>query len=339
MTVSSPLLPSPRDLRELWPHFHPWHPQTFWLGYLTLHRIEALVGVQTRKEVDPLAREVLDTLRLHGATTLDDIQHEIGWPTSLVRNLLKNLADRTLVEITESGHWDVTQIGVQATAKGIYDELRHERRVFHFAEGLQEGLPAFVRWESTKSQLTTAAKATWHFTADMLEAWIQTSEERKTAHGFPIEIKQVVSLTGELTPNDWNRIILHHQLFVPLIILQGQRTLGFTANQTNWGLQSGAPLFHFGSLSEACAFLGIELTVPPRAAWAVAWDMARRPMGLPQGEMQDYTITAQGPQVSVHLPTPSGNRKPAHGNVEPWLLAGSGPFWCAARVAILSDTS
>src|SRR5262245_52314235 len=48
MTVSSPSLPSSRELADLWPHFHPWQPHALWLGQLLLHRIEAPFIVQEK---------------------------------------------------------------------------------------------------------------------------------------------------------------------------------------------------------------------------------------------------------------------------------------------------
>jgi hypothetical protein len=334
MTVSSPSLPSSRELADLWPHFHPWQPHALWLGQLLLHRVEAPVIVQEKVPLDPLALLLLATVPAQREVSWSELRSSLGVPEGMLRTLLAVLTRQGCVGESNPQHWRLTEMGARSRDSKEVIVPKRQRRTFHFCDGTQNGLPAFVRWHSGALQvLVPAPKTHWHFSPAALRQCLQATDSWKTAHHFPAEVSGFDSWeeTNGAAVSDSDRVILHHVIRLPLAVVSGRHCLGFVLSLPSWHLQPAPPLFHVGSLNEAAGFIGADLSPPVMSHWAEAWDLVRRPLGLPQGEVLQYEATEQGPRVVIRLPTASVRKKPLPTG-DTWLLAGNGPFRCAARV-------
>jgi hypothetical protein len=334
MSVPSPPLPSSRELAELWPHFHPWQPQELRLGQVLLHRVEAAVTVAEKQPLDALACHLLAAFPPVDGASLPDLTLRTGLPEAVQRTLLKSLVRRGCLQPSGNERWRLTERGERARATKEVPEERQQRRVFHFCDGMHNGLPAFVRWESRPEQaLIPAPRTQWTFHPDALQQCLQAPEPWKLSHGFPADVQNVERLeTGETGEANWEKVMLHHIVRLPVAIVAGRRCVGFALSLPSWELLPAPPLFHSSTLTEAAALVGADLAPPSLAGWAEAWDLARRPLGLPQGDVVQYESTEKGPQVTIRLPTNTGPRKKPLPTGETWLLAGTGTFRCAARI-------
>lgn len=339
MSAPSPSWPSSRELAELWPHFHPWQPNAVWLGLLLLHRIEAPVLVSESLALDPLALHVLTMIPDHRIVTWDELHTGMALPTGLLRGILAELTRHGCLQANSANHWSLTDTGVRSRTDKQLFVRKSERRVFHFCDGIRDGVPAFVRWQSGAGQVSIPApKTQWSVTPSVLQECVSAPTSWKTAHHFPTDIDSLAwraEQDGMVSVND-EQVMLHHVVRLPVAIILGRHCLGFALTLPSWHLSHHPPLFHSSTLAETAHFIGADLSPPPISAWAEAWDMTRRPLGLPHGEVQAFEATAQGPRVVIRMPAANLRKKPLPAS-ETWLLVGMGPFRCAARAEFHED--
>ena len=299
-------------------------PRRLWLGQLLLHRVEALVRVVRRHEVEPVRLALLR--QLAEAAPLDHLRVD----HDLLARLLQELSADGLIE--SGGDGRLTERGRQALDSDAYTAPVEERRVFTF---LDEGDPKrpllFAPLQGRAVAL--APPPGWRFDATTLEECVRRSPEWKARHGFPTDVEAVLAPAAPGT--DWRRVILDRpeqilMVFIPSGDAAAKRRLGFAVRADDWVLQTDAPAL---SLDEddrdALAELGAE---PSPEAWREAWRIWCQRRGLSDADA--CRIESLEDRVRVIAPrglasTLGGDRN------EAWLLAGMGRTRVAAPMEIV----
>ena len=136
--VSSLSFPAGRTLAGWWRLLAAQRPLALWVGYLFLHRIEALAAQQLSCPVDWLTQSLLQAIALENgaAPLLPHLQARLHLEPDLLRRLLANLVAEGLLAQPQEADWRLTSLGQQALQDGAFARVRRERRVFHFVEPL-----------------------------------------------------------------------------------------------------------------------------------------------------------------------------------------------------------
>jgi hypothetical protein len=318
MTAGVPFpIPPDRVLSSWRRALAAFQPRRLWLGQLLLHRVEALVLVARRHEVELVRLALLR--QLTEAAALDHLRVD----RDVLARWLHELSADGLIE--PDGEGRLTEQGRQALDSGAYTASVEERRVFTF---LDEGDPIrpllFVPFQGRAVAL--APPPGWRFDATILEECAGRSQEWKTRHGFPTDVEAVLGPTAPDTEaaTNWRRVILDRPeqiliVFIPLDDATRPRRLGFAVRADDWVLQTDAPAL---SLDEddrkALPAMGAE---PSPEAWREAWRVWCQRRGLSDADA--CRIEALEDRVRVVAPrglasTLGGDRN------EAWLLAGAG---------------
>ncbi len=140
-SASSLAYPGSRILAGWFRQLQPHHPTALWVGYLFVHRVEALVESIEPRPVDALALHVLEALAIdqrdaghvHAA---DPLPGRLQLPAPAVQQLLRSLQGQDFVRRCEPGCWCLSERG-QAVLQAQADVApRRERRTFPFVERL-----------------------------------------------------------------------------------------------------------------------------------------------------------------------------------------------------------
>ncbi|HBI45424.1 MAG TPA: hypothetical protein DDY78_21610 [Planctomycetales bacterium] len=329
MTAGVPFpIPPDRVLSSWRRALTAFQPRRLWLGQLLLHRVEALVRIARRHEVEPVRLALLR--QLAEATPLDQLRVD----RDMLARWLHELSADGLIE--PDGEGRLTERGRQALDSGAYTASVEERRVFTF---LDEGDPSrpllFAPFHGRAVAL--APPPGWRFDAATLEECARRSKEWKTRHGFPTDVEAVL---GPAAPDtgaapDWRRVILDRPEQLLMIFIRSddaaqRRRLGFAVRADDWVLQTDAPALSLDEDDrEALPALGAE---PSPEAWREAWRVWCQRRGLSDADA--CRIEALADRVRVVAPrglasTLGGDRN------EAWLLAGAGRTRVAAPMEIV----
>jgi hypothetical protein len=327
MTAGPPFpIPPDRVLSSWRRALTAFQPRRLWLGQFLLHRVEALVRVARRHEVEPIRLALLR--QLAEAAPLDSLRVD----RDVLTRLLQELATEGLIE--PDGEGRLTERGRHSLDAGAYMAAVEERRVFTF---LEEGDPKrpllFIPLQERAVALVPPPG--WRFDAATLEESVGRSQEWKMRHGFPTDVEAVLQPAAAPTATGWRRVILDRpeQLLMAFVVsgepARPQR-LGFAVRADDWVLQTDAPALSLDEDDqESLPALGAE---PSAEAWREAWRVWCQRRGLSDADA--CRIESLEDRVRVIAPrglasTLGGDRN------EAWLLAGAGRMRVAAPMEIV----
>jgi hypothetical protein len=295
-----------------------------------LHRVEAMVCTSERVTVDALARAALERLAAHPGGA-DALCQWFGISLPLAQALLGNLRQQGWLT-HDAAPARLTPAGVEVSQRGSAERRRHTRRVFHFAVPTGGGPAHFLALPPGLAAPCSPPAPDWRFHPDSLDSCVSAPTRWKQEHRFPEEVEQVCRLGAGRPGCDalpaWQQVILDRAECLRLAVTAGDRCLGFAMAAATWKPLRPEPVFSF-TPDEAATVLGAALAVPDSAAWRAAWETCRRPLGLPPGEVSNFRPTPDGPRLTVTLP-PAAVARARSAGADLWLLAGTGPFRCAA---------
>jgi hypothetical protein len=300
-----------------------YQPRRLWLAQLLLHRVEALVRVTRRHEVEPVRLALLR--QLAEAAPLDQLRvdHEV------LARWLHELSAEGLIGPDGAGR--LTERGRQVLDSGAYTALVEERRVFTF---LDEGDPKYplIFVPLPGRAVALAPPPGWRFDPTALEECVTRPPEWKARHGFPADVEAVLTPTAAAT--DWRRVILDHAEQILMVFIRAddapERRFGFAVRADDWMLQTAAPAISLDE--EDRGLLPASGAEPSPEEWREAWRVWCQRRGLSDADacriesLEDRVrVTAPRPLIS----TLGGDRN------EAWLLAGTGRTRVAAPVEIM----
>jgi hypothetical protein len=327
MTAGHPFpIPPDRVLSSWRRALAAFQPRRLWLGQFLLHRVEALVRVARRYEVEPIRLALLR--QLAEAVPLDSLRVD----RDVLTRLLQELSADGLIE--PDGEGRLTERGRHSLNTGAYTASVEERRVFTF---LDEGDPSrpllFTPLQGRAVAL--APPPGWRFDAATLEESVRRSQEWKMQHGFPTDVEAVLAPTAPATATDWRRVILDRpeQLLMAFIVSSDAARpprLGFAVRADDWVLQSDAPALSLDEDDrEALPALGAE---PSAEAWREAWRIWCQRRGLSDAD----ACRIESLEDRVRVVAPRGLASTLGGDRnEAWLLAGAGRTRVAAPMEIV----
>jgi hypothetical protein len=339
MTAASPLVfPGGRVLAGWWPKLAPLRPRSLWVAHLLLHRVEALVEVTRRAEVDRFSNLVVQALNSTPGRTVPDLDAWLHLGPQVLGQVLRRLQDEGLAKPLAGGGWAATDRGRQLLEQGGYTRTGHERRVFHFLD--RPGEPAGNSPTPPLLPLRLPAEAPfpapegWAFDPAWLDVCLRQADDWKREHGFPLEANRIVPLdavNGGAVPA-WQPVILDRpERLVALVARvaeegKGDRLVGFGVRPEGWALEAGQPAFVLTSdWREVLPQVTEEL---PPEAWRQAWRAWCQPRALPPAEVEASTLERQDYRLRVTAPRRLVERlRQARSDAlkgEAWLLAGTG---------------
>jgi hypothetical protein len=348
MTAAPPLaFPGNRTLAGWWRQLTSYQPRTLAVGHLLLHRIEALVRLQRRLPVDPLARLVLGTLSREPPPTLLQIQAMLPMEQPLLRQILHSLETAGLAQCNGTGLYRLTEPGRQAQQHGAFPQSAQERRAFYFLESERpERPPRFVHL-TAPATTPWPAQENWKFDTACLTQCLQQPVEWKRRHAFPSEVAEVL-MPGPGNAVDpalatWQRVILDQPECLLAVMVQaartagGNRVLGFAVQPKGWDLNAGAPTFDVPFvLAELFANHEAE---PPLERWLQAWQVWGQHNNLTTAELETSTVERRDHRLRVITSRAVVDRlrstKSEALRGEAWVLAGGERVRVAAQLEIV----
>lgn len=306
--------PASRPLANWWRQLTRWQPCSLWIAHLLLHRIEALVTVQQSCLLDPFDRLVLKAIPL--SSRLDELAGQLRLGRQHLTQVVRGLQAAGLV----TDQWGLTPLGQEAVTAGQYDRATRERRSFTFLHHDPPGPPPHFLSLTGDPATPWPADADWSFDPAVLEACIRRSDEWKGRVGFPLDVRNLVRLDGGAEALE--RLVIDRPEKLPtVLILTGDRLIGFPMKEDGWSLQSEAPLFELVEWQEAFP----ELAEPSAEEWHSAWDEWCQSRKLTiEGPIELHT---EGHLLRVKSSQPLREQFGKRSDVlkgEAWLLAGRG---------------
>jgi hypothetical protein len=349
MSADSPaVFPPNRVLAQWWKQIASLHPKQVWIGYLLLHRVEALVSVTKQIPLEGIPLFVLRSLALGPHRTLDEVDRQLRLGPSLLTQILNELSGQGLVERRGAAEWALSPAGTSAATSGTYEYSGRERRVFHFRENESPARrPLFIKLRSAP-----IAPSAWpagrgcHFDPSTLKDCVQQTDAWKRMHDFPEDVKEVIarSLTPGLNADSraWNRIVFDQpQCLTSVITLvrnasEGEQIIALPFMAETWELDSRAPAFVLrASWHETLPDLRQTL---PAEEWRHAWRAWCKARHLSPADADECELAPRGCVLRIAAPKGLMDRLgPARSELlrgEQWLLAGSGNLRSAARVEL-----
>jgi hypothetical protein len=326
-SASSLAFPGSRTLAGWWRQLSPHQPAAIAFGHLFYHRVEAAVTVERVQSIDRLGRLVLEALELETTSAagneqiLERLQNRSHLEPSFLHQMLRHLQASGLVDAVP--RWVPSTLGRHALRQGHYTSPGIERRLFHFVEGCnplgqRTRAPLYVPLRGTHGSAwqpndTHAFEPVW------LRRCLQQQDDWKEAHGFPAD---VVGLPETPPGHDvsWRQVLVDYPEQMPavLILVGGQRLLGFAVRQEGWQLQATEPIL---MLNRGWEELFPELIAPPQEALAAAWSTWAQAHGLGATEAAGCTLTLAKQRLRVQMP-PAILQRLQNVRGENWLLLG-----------------
>src|SRR5262245_5495531 len=250
MTAASPpplTTPGGRVLLGWWRDLAGWQPHRLGVSQLDVQRVEALVGVTSPQNLDPLQAAYLEAL-VHAPGT-----HDSRLGPALEAALLGDLAAQGLIERNGTS-WTPTDAGKAWVLPGASVRLACERRVFHFALGLAGGRePRYLPLTPDLAGSAGAPSLAGQFDPVRLEACVRQPLAWKARFGFPGEVEEVYGgAKGGGPVSDPTRVMLVSQYRVLLALVEvtgeaGQSALrGFAVHPDGLRLEAEAPVLALG---------------------------------------------------------------------------------------------
>ncbi|HEV3257114.1 MAG TPA: hypothetical protein VG013_09565 [Gemmataceae bacterium] len=352
MTAAPALtFPGSRTVAGWWRQLAGYQPQALWIGHLLFHRVEALVSLASPRRPDRLTLLVIKALELGRGQPLDRLNERLHLGHQLLGQVLGTLRAEGLALVDADGRWSPTDSGRRALEQGEYQQVVHERRVFHFVETERPGHPPhFVRLGEHAGVFSPVGQR-WQFDPVHLRACLGQPPGWKQEQGFPPEVVEVLA-PGAAAGTDvggavqeWQRVILDQpeRLLAALVLAPaeggGERLLGFAARQPGWALGTAAPVVSLaGGWQAPFPELADEA---PLEQWRQAWRAWGQPRGLPPPETDACRLERHDYRLRVAAPRHVVERlRLARSDAlkgEAWLLAGDGRIRAAALVEVVEQ--
>jgi hypothetical protein len=339
MNLSAPAFPSSRELAALWRRLQAPDAATCWLGTVLLHRVEALVLVQGPPLLGTLELGTLRALFAHEPASLPELEDRLGIGVTLAQRVLAALAESGLVEPADADGWRLTAAG-RAQATGAAQPLqRGRRRVFTFLQHPDSFL-SFLDLHASGSP-ALELPFDWSFSPQTLADCIARAVEWKTAVSFPRDVWQLATLTDQeptlAAVAPWERVVFDRAEHLTLVLVaRGAKIDGYQVNPADWQLAATEPVLTMSGGAAITETFRDLLHEPDAEAWQAAWREWCAAQGIPLAEAAGIRFVRRGMvlQVTGHPLRPERLRALAGdaNQVEHWLLAGTGPLRCAARL-------
>jgi hypothetical protein len=346
MTAAPPFaFPGSRTLAGWWRQLASFHPRTLGVAHLPVHRVEALVRLQRRCPLDPVARLVLETLFLEPPPTLPQIQAVLPMERPVLRQVLHGLQVAGLAKCNGEGTWLPTDVGRQAQELGSYPQPADERRAFYFLES--EGPDQAPRFIQLANAATTSwpIGGDWKFDVGCLMRCVREPAEWKRRHGFPLEVDEILApVNSEASGlSAWKRVILDQpEHLVALLMMTtdesgAERLLGFGVQPKGWTLSQVMPVFELAH--GWTELVGESVVEPPLDLWRKAWNSWGQANNLTSGEVESCILERRDHRLRVSTSRVVLDRlrsaKSEALRGEAWLLAGTDRIRVAAQLEIV----
>jgi hypothetical protein len=345
-SASSLAYPGGRILVGWWRQLHAHRPVAMWIGYLFVHRVEALVECIEPRPIDGVTLHLLQAIavdhpqgmpHVHAANPLPARLH---LPPPALHQLLIALERQQLVQRCEPGCWCLTPRGRDVVQAGADRTPLQERRTLAFLErltpaGRRQAPPHFVpigecpavSWEVNEAH---------RFDLSVLTEAIAQPPPWHQRYGFPAGVHRVLGRDQSAPDEDWQRVIVDRpeRSVVALVAAADRSLLGFAAEADGWKLHADAPVLRIGEPARDA--LG-DLSAPP-SLWQEAWRLWCRQRHLPLAEADACRIQFDGIYLDVQAPESFVQRlRLAKSDIlrdESSLLAGDGYLRAAALLRL-----
>ena len=310
--------PGGRTLAAWWRQLAGYHPEALWIGYLSLHRLEALVSALLPHSLPSFERLVLKALALHPASEPAALAGFLHLAPGLIGRVLRQLQVDGLIE--PASHV-LTEAGRQALVEGDYLRPSRQRRPFYFwhADWRQ---PAASRYVT----LANADRLPWLPAPDLpcslqpLHDCLTQSREWKQRHAFPLDVRQVLTASG------WEQTVLatSQRLFAAVARTAGD-LLAVAVQTRNWELLAGQPAL---IVPDEDWMFGV-----PEDLWRESFAQWCQQRQIAPAETAACTLALRAERLLVQGPSAVAERvRAAKG--EAWLLTGEGLVRAAARLEL-----
>jgi hypothetical protein len=347
---SSLSFPPAQHLAQWWTQLAPLRPKQFWVGYLLVHRVEALVSVLRHHSLDSLSHFVLRALALAPERTVEQLDSSLHLGRSLLAQMLRRLEAGQVVSQSKADTWALSSTGRHVIEFGSYRQTRLEREEFCFFEREPStGDPYFV-----DLRVLPEASAPWpsdhpcHFNIKVLTDCIRRPEQWKKNYGFSTAVKELIG--PDPSPSapgsaNWDRVIIDRPLCLATALVRApkapgrDRLVGFTIGLDEWLLNSAEPMFQIDdAASDPFRGLSRRATVEH---WQQAWQSWCRAHRLPAADAAGCKLSLQGYRLRVigsrrfmdQSRTARSEISRGHG----WILAGEGLLRSAARIELENE--
>jgi hypothetical protein len=332
-SASSLAYPGSRAVAGLFRSLERYQPTALWVGYLWVHRVEALTESAERRPFDGLSLHILEAI----ATGLQPLAARLHLPAAAVHQLLFALVKQGLVRREPGGTWELTDRGRQVLHERADTTPWRARRAFPFVEhvnstGRRLGAPRYA-------PVAECAGAAWEanqnhrLDPDILRSAALEPHAWKQAHGFPLGAVPILPRGDDADSEGWQRIVIDRpqRVAIALIATASHDLLGFAADAADWSPAAESPVLR---LAEAGRDALPDLAAPP-SAWREAWRLWCRQRRLPLSEADACQLDLAGPHLDVRVPQSLHQRlSPAEIQEPIALLAGSGYLRAAALLRV-----
>lgn len=362
MTLAPPVpFPGSRVLAGWWLSLSSFQPVKLWIGHFLFHTLEVPIHVKGSSALARFPRLILQGIALSPDRTNLGLALFLSLEPGLLIHNVRFLESRKLIELDETGSWQLTALGKQANAEGSYSSLYRSRGQFTFLEPDEGSVPIFVPPLRNAGQESTEG-INQRFDLSLVNACLHQDDEWKNQHGFPVEIADLVppfpgpsDRANGLPLNysapdasahrleDWQRIgakggSRHHVLLVSSRgPNESDMLTGFEVNHHQWTFEVGHPLFRL-TTAPAGVFRNL-LDEPPLDSWTLAWREWGRQRGLPQADVQQGSCERTGHRLKVRVSRrimdQLRHQRSDAMKGEAWLLAGTDVVRSIAQLEII----
>lgn len=347
MTAVAPSFPSGREIAGLWRQVNAPGTADCWIGHLLLHRIEAPVLLDTPAARLPLELATLRALAASQPAETAQLEQRLALGHALARRVLASLHKDNLILAAGGDSWRLSATGTRLVTGLSTPTEAVSRSVFYFLQH-PDGKVAYVHLRRPGTPLP-ATPPNWNFTPQHLVECTLRSSEWKQTHHFPKAVVRILTLHSDLTQlapdlQAWELVILDQAETLTLLIVAEPHLLrGYALEPGTWNLVSAEPALILGPDSAIAEVLGDMMREPEMETWHAAWKEWCATHGIPLAEAAAIGLVHRGAalQVTGHPIRPERLRSLAGdaAHAEPWLLAGAGPFRCAARIEFAAARS
>jgi len=342
--------PGSQVLAGWWRDLGIHHPQSLWVAYVVLHRVEASIRASTVVTLDRIRALLLRFLTLEPPPQAGESLDALSLKTSFLVGMLQGLARDGLILREEDGNWRPTLAGTRAAAEGKYEQAQEKRRVFAFLTALDGGKPHFVNLLEAAEVAGSIPAFEPGFDPAEYHACFTQTFEWKRRHGFPENVTSTPSFSGgtELSASslsDWRRILVDHASQAVMALVQTVDAkgmtgmLGFWIDPRGWVLHSARPAVRWRDGWRE-VFPGLDDEVPTEV-WRKTWNEWCHLRGLPVADVERCRLIAPDHRLIVYASRRLIERLKALRSDalkgEAWLLAGEGAVRRAALLEVIES--